>query len=215
MKETSTPGGKAVNCMVLVLYCLSFVGLSTASVQAGETASKAAVATGNSKAQSHSLSKADESLCRQFVVDFYKWYAPKHTLEDAVKERGSQFSAKLYKALVKDIDAAGKSPDEIVGLDFDPILNGQDIADRYRVGKCRKKDGKYFVDVYSEWKDPSVPKSKGPDIVTELSMQNGRYVFDNFHYGETKFKENENLLSILKVLENDRLKYSNKAPKKP
>lgn len=215
MKEISNPSGKVLSFMVLAWSCFNLLGLSTASVQAGETTSKVAPATGSSQALSNNLSKSDESLCRQFVVDFYKWYAPKHTLEDAVKERGSQFSAKLYRALKKDIDAASKSPGEIVGLDFDPILNGQDIADRYRVGKCRKKDGKYFVDVYSEWKDPSVPKTKGPDIVTELSMQNGRYVFDNFHYGETKFKENENLLSILKVLENDRLKYSNKAPKKP
>lgn len=218
MKESSILGGKElIGYMVVASLCFNLIWLPAA--QADKTTSQASAA-GHSQVIADSFTNArgkadDSAACRQFVVDFYKWYVPKHTLEDAVKVRGRQFSAKLYKALKKDIDAASKSPGEIVGLDFDPIVNGQDVADRYRVGQCRKKDGKFFVDVYAEWKEPSVPKSKGPDIVAELSAQEGRYVFENFHYGETKFKENENLLSILKVLENDRLKYSNKAPKKP
>src|SRR5512146_990329 len=65
---------------------------------------------------------------RAFVQEFYDWYVTILERRDAPawqithRERGRSFSPLLAKALDEDEAAAAKSPDEIVGLDFDPFL---------------------------------------------------------------------------------------------
>jgi hypothetical protein len=55
------------------------------------------------------------------------------------------------KGLKEDLAASKKSPGEIVGLDFDPFLNAQDIAERYLVGKITPKGDHYWVEVFGVW----------------------------------------------------------------
>ena len=91
---------------------------------------------------------------------------------------------------------------EHVGLDFDPFLNAQDIAERYLVGKITPKRDHYWDEVFGVW---GGQKNSNPDVVPELAFENGQRIFTNFHYGKTDIPVNENLVSILRQLnKNDR-----------
>ncbi|CAN5880232.1 hypothetical protein BH11VER1_BH11VER1_20890 [soil metagenome] len=149
--------------------------------------------------------KEDTSLVKTFVQEFYTWYVPmslkgKSTPVSVVssKSKGALFSAELVKALHEDNIAQSKSPDEIVGLDFDPFLNTQDPANRYETGKVRSKGANYEVEVFALY--PGRKRGK-PDVVVEVASKDGHFHFVNFHYPQS-----ENLLSILKTLAADRSK---------
>jgi hypothetical protein len=155
--------------------------------------------------------------CAPFVQEFYNWYLAKvnasmksnsreSALEVALREKRSSFSPELVKGLKEDLAASKKSPEEIVGLDFDPFLNAQDIAERYLVGNVTAKGDHYWVEVFGVWNGQ---KNSNPDAVPELALENGHWIFTNFHYGKTDIPVNENLVSILEVLKKDR----QKAPK--
>jgi hypothetical protein len=109
----------------------------------------------------------------------------------------------LAKGLEGDLAASKKSPGEIVGLDFDPFLNAQDIAERYLVGNVTSKGDHYWVEVFGVWNGQ---KNSNPDVVPEVAFENGHWIFTNFHYGKTDIPVNENLVSILEVLQKDRQK---------
>jgi hypothetical protein len=151
--------------------------------------------------------------CGPFVQQFYDWYAAKENalmkrnslesaLEVALREKRSSFSPELVKGLKEDLAASKKSPDE-VGLDFDPFLNAQDIAERYFVGKITPKGDHYLVEVFGVW---GGQKKSNPDVVPELAFENGQWIFTNFHYGKTDIPVNENLVSVLQILKKDRRK---------
>src|ERR1044071_9727129 len=80
-------------------------------------------------------SSAEEAACRRFVGEFYAWYIAhsKHQvpLDLALKRKRANFSAELVRRLNEDRAASAKSPGEIVGLEFDPVLNSQDLAEKY------------------------------------------------------------------------------------
>jgi hypothetical protein len=152
--------------------------------------------------------------CGPFVQQFYNWYLAKENaltkrnsresaLEVTLREKRSAFSPELVKGLKEDLAASKKSPGEIVGLDFDPFLNAQDIAERYLVGNVTPKGDHYWVEVFGVWNGQ---KNSNPDVVPELALENGHWIFTNFHYGKTDIPVNENLVSILEVLKKDRRK---------
>jgi hypothetical protein len=142
---------------------------------------------------------------RRFVQDFYDWYAPKAATdtpggawEMAIKAKSSAFEPKLLQALREDVATQAKAAGELVGLDFDPLLDSQDPEGRYVVGNASRRGRIYLVSIYS------VPKGKTPPkaaVVAELEVQNGRWRYINFLYSG-----NQNLLSILKALKKSRLK---------
>jgi hypothetical protein len=152
--------------------------------------------------------------CGPFVQQFYNWYVAKQNalvkrnsresaLEVALGEKRSSLSPELVKGLKEDLAASKKSPEEIVGLDFDPFLNAQDVAERYFVGNVTPKGDHYWVEVFGVWNGQ---KNSNPDVVPELVFENGHWIFTNFHYGKTDIPVNENLISILEVLKKDRQK---------
>lgn len=144
--------------------------------------------------------------CKTFVQKFYDGYATKtNSLELVLRDKKSDFTPQLYLALKEDTDAQSKVQGETVGLDFDPILAAQDVGDRYIVGNVTPKGGAYWVEVFGVWNGK---KNTTPDVVPELVFQEGHWQFTNFHYQKSKFPENENLLSILKVLKANRQKSS-------
>jgi len=145
-----------------------------------------------------------ERACRNFVRAFYTWYVPGHGVEDVLKSRRSALSPELVRMLKEDMEASAKSPDEIVGLDFDPFLNAQDVAERHEIGKATAKRDSFLVEVYGIW---SGKKSEKPDVVAEVAFREGHWLFVNFHYGKTELPENENLLSVLKALKRERQKH--------
>jgi hypothetical protein len=124
-------------------------------------------------------------------------------LEVTLREKRSSLSPELVKGLKEDLAASKKSPGEIVGLDFDPFLNAQDIAERYLVGNVTPKGDHYWVEVFGVWNGQ---KNSNPDVIPELAFENGHWIFINFHYGKTDIPVNENLVSILQVLKKDRQK---------
>ncbi|MBX9692157.1 MAG: DUF3828 domain-containing protein [Cyanobacteria bacterium] len=142
--------------------------------------------------------------CKKFVQDFYKWYRsgnPTPTEETVLKKKKSLLSTKLYTALKADFDASSKVSDEIVGLDFDPFLNTQDVAEKYEVGDVKQKGSNYLADVWGSWNGK---REKKPDVVAEVQFVSGKYVFTNMHYGKSDIPENENLLSVLQALKKSR-----------
>jgi Protein of unknown function (DUF3828) len=150
--------------------------------------------------------------CGPFVQQFYNWYVaklnalmkrngPESALEVTLREKRSSFSPELVKGLKGDLAVSKKSPGEIVGLDFDPFLNAQDIAERYLVGKITPKGDHYWVEVFGVW---GGQKNSNPDVVPELAFEHGQWIFTNFHYGKTDIPVNENLISVLQVLKKDR-----------
>lgn len=156
---------------------------------------------------SRALSAADpeSAACSKFVGEFYTWYLAHGKNADplrvALKTKKSNFSSELVKRLNEDYKAAAKSPGEIVGLDFDPVLNSQDFADKYVPGKVTKKGSHYLVEVFGV---TGGKRGEVADVIPELQKVGGRWVFTNFiyrHDGKT-----DDLLSILKKLKADREK---------
>ncbi len=143
---------------------------------------------------------------RDFVQSFYDWYVPKSLAENptpawvlAIQQKRSLFSPQLLSALSGDFSAQAKSSGSIVGLDFDPFLNGQDTGDRYEVGRVAKSGDSYRVEVHGVW---SGKKSENPDVIVELSRHRGHWLFTNFLY-----PQNRNLLATLKLLAETRRKH--------
>ncbi len=146
--------------------------------------------------------------CGQFVQKFYNWYVArekaltkanshKDVMEVALKEKRSAFSPELARALDEDVIASRKSPGEIVGLDFDPILASQEDPERYVVGEVHANGNHYLVDVFGFLEGK---KDSKPTVVAELTLKNGQWTFANFHYeGDTS-----NLVDVLKQLKKDR-----------
>jgi hypothetical protein len=142
-----------------------------------------------------------EESCRSFVEQFYNYYEPLepgHSLEstslgDAVQKK--QFDPELAEQLRAVLDAQAKSGQVV--LDFDPIINGRDAADKYVAGSVTRKGEHYLVEVYGV--SDNGRKHENPDVIAELVFQAGAWTFVNFHYpNRTDSAENENLLSMLK-----------------
>jgi hypothetical protein len=145
---------------------------------------------------------ADAVACRAFVQNFYNWYIAHGTnFENAMKFKQAVLSNDLKEALLADLAASRKSPDENVGLDFDPFVNSQDPAPHYRVGKTTVKEGTCWAEVHAV---PATDKTSKPDATAEVRPEGGNWKFVNFHYGSDNGAENENLVSILRRLKRDR-----------
>ena len=139
------------------------------------------------------------------MQQFYDWYTPlarKHsntpTWLVAVTKQSAQFEPGLVRALKADADAQKKVSDDIVGLDFDPFLGGQDPQDKYTVGDVAENNGVFLVSVYGERNGKRTQK---PDVVAVLKASKGSFQFTNFRFGG-----NDDLLGALKLLKDQRAK---------
>lgn len=137
------------------------------------------------------------------MQSFYDWYTPmahKHSKTPswilALDKRGADFDPGLSRALREDAEAQRAVSDDIVGLDFDPFLNAQDLGDKYAVGTATEKDGVFLVSVHGVQKGKKAAK---PDVVAELKASKGSFVFTNFRYGA-----DGDLVAILKQLADER-----------
>jgi hypothetical protein len=146
---------------------------------------------------------SDSTSARKFVQDFYTWYMQveneDHDLsptEFALKMKPRLFSDAIIKGLQKDIAVQAKSPDYIVGIDFDPFLNAQDTCEPYNTGKVTVAGNSYHVEVYGQG---SCEHRKQPDVVAAVEKQNGSWVFVDFYY-----PGQGDLLSALKVAKKSR-----------
>ena len=140
---------------------------------------------------------------RSFVQGFYDWYVPKtsskHSIPAwsfALEQKNRFFDAKLATALNEDLAAQAKAEGEIVGLDFDPFLGGQDPWKRYVVGSANLSDGSYRVELHGVADGKALEK---PSVIAELTLAEGHWRFANFYYADGK-----DLLTILSVLREGR-----------
>ncbi len=116
---------------------------------------------------------------------------------DALRYKKSVFSMRLFRALDANRQAQARST-RIVGLDFDPFLNAQFTSTQYELGDLHFNNNECFAPVY--FTSPGVNRGNS-SAVPELGLQNGHWVFVNFHYGKSK---DDDLLSILRSYGYDR-----------
>ena len=118
--------------------------------------------------------------------------------DTAIKAKGTYFSPKLKRKLREDSEAQAKADGEIVGIDFDPFLGGQDPGKHYSVGKVVPRGASYLVEVY---RVVSGKPEQKLSVTAEVTGKNGQWYFVNFLY-----PNGHNLLDVLKALKDDRAK---------
>lgn len=89
-------------------------------------------------------------------------------------------SPELMAALQADRDASAANDEEIVGFDFDPFFNAQDVCDGYTTGRAIWNNTTMDVSVYDtcEWGHPLIP-----DAIYMLRRRGARWVVDDIVYG--------------------------------
>jgi hypothetical protein len=157
-----------------------------------------------------------QQSCGAFVQNFYAWYVKKdaessrkhlRTSDIALKDRPEAFDVELSHRLKEDSEAQAKVKDDIVGLDFDPVLGGQDSCPRYETRKITMAGDSCRVEVFGNCGG----KHAKPDVVPELANRSGQWVFVNFRYPQSG--ETDDLLTILRKLRDDRKKQSAAPPR--
>ena len=146
--------------------------------------------------------------CRSFAQGFYTWYVPL-TQKDtnrpafyvALRSKAAVFSPELLRALRNDSKAQARANGDLVGIDFDPFVGGQDPADHYAVRQVTITGNKCFAEV---WRDPPTPT---PERVSEtgsggrtLALHAGHWEFVNFRYPNV----DSDLMGVLTLLRRDR-----------
>ena len=146
-------------------------------------------------------SAVNQSGCRTFVDGFYKKYEQTRSWQEALDRH--VFGAELWPLLAEELAWQNDHPKEL-DLDFDPILNTNgDPYDRYVVGSATADHGHCFVGIYGVNRDTG---SRELAVTAEVTRQQGRFVFVNFHYGRGKSDPDENLLGMLKNFASERAK---------
>jgi len=166
----------------------------------------------NVKAQSPVKDRED---VRTFVQKFYDWYVvlwmasvdkknAACSCEIAVKQRPGYFEAGLRKALLNDYAAQAKAKGEIVGLDSDPFLGGQDIGLGYQTGNVKSVGNKFLVDIHDIAKGKSEKEKLAAPVtvIAEVAILSGHPVFTNFIFPADG--KQYSLLKMLKDLSNER-----------
>jgi hypothetical protein len=96
-----------------------------------------------------SKSVQNEVTAKAFVESVYKWhFAHKQQFTKQVYgQKQKWFTPELWQLIVKDWKLSASHPEEVAGIDFDPIINAQEEATRFQVAGENTKDGKQIVDV--------------------------------------------------------------------
>jgi len=197
-------------CYVVTLWLailVSWLSLSPSDSLLAPASLIGRIQAGESRNHSNRTDSAEKASCRKFVGEFYAWYVARtkngDPLRVALRRKKANFSRELLLRLHEDAVTAAKSPGEIVGLDFDPVLSTQDPAGKYIPGKVTQKGSQFLVEVFSVY---TGKRSEVPAVIPELRHAGGQWVFVNFLYksdGKT-----DDLLSILRRLKADRKKHS-------
>ncbi len=89
-------------------------------------------------------------------------------------------SAELMAALQADREASVANDEEIVGLDFDPFINAQDVCEGFEARAAAARDTTMDVAVYNtcDWGHPLVP-----DVIYVLQRRGDRWVIADLRYG--------------------------------
>jgi hypothetical protein len=215
--ETNRPAGWPHRQRRMVFTVFFSTVLAIAAISSCRKAPSTSPSTGQqpsnaAQVEHESALQMDEPSCREFVQQFYDWYVSRAALHlksrlagppsnDVLQFRPQVLSAELALALREDTEAQAKVKDDLVGLDFDPFLNSQDVILKFEVASVRVKDGRCNAVVNG------IEGGKKQELVMpELTASGGTWVFVNFHYGKSEYSQDENLLSTLKQLSDERKK---------
>jgi hypothetical protein len=123
---------------------------------------------------------------RTFVDEFYKWYTPIARKNSRVPpwytvldQRPVALSDTLLHALRRDREEQSKATGEIVGLDFDPFLGGQDPCERYVTGNSVQAGNTYRVSVFGIC---GKARHAQADVIAEVARSESSWVFVDFYY---------------------------------
>jgi predicted enzyme related to lactoylglutathione lyase len=88
-------------------------------------------------------------------------------------------SPALMRALQEDRDASAANDEEIVGLDFDPFINAQDVCEGMEARAAVQRDTTMDVAVYDtcDWGHPLVP-----DVIYVLQRSGPRWIVVDIRY---------------------------------
>jgi hypothetical protein len=152
----------------------------------------------------------ESSSCRRFVQQYYDWYVPLiektrngRASDVALQHKAEVFNPGLLRALKVDSEAAARAKGDIVGIDFDPFVGGQDPGGHYEARRVTLRDNTCSVEV---WRAPPIDtaaKSGKPDVVADLALDRGHWQFVNFQYPDV----NDNLVNVLARLSEERRKH--------
>lgn len=152
------------------------------------------VASGSLQAQEKNPQEAAAS-CRKAMQGFYNQVVGK-----GPKSPSAVLSPELRRQLKDDQDNKMDENGLIQGLDFDPIAGGNDVRERYEVGKVTSRGNRYLVEIYGVWGKKRETSQK---MVHEVIHSRGRWVIMNIHYysyENGKLTGRSNLLTMLKEL---------------
>jgi hypothetical protein len=107
---------------------------------------------------------------------------PVCSCEIPTKQRPEYFDPGLRKALMDDYAAQAKAKGELVGLDSDPFLGGQDIGLGYQTGNVKNIGNKFLVDIHDIDKGKSEKEKLASPVtvIAEVTKSNEHFVFTNF-----------------------------------
>jgi hypothetical protein len=151
--------------------------------------------------------------CGHFVQQFYDWYVAKENalmkrnslesaLEVTLREKRSSFSPELVKGLKEDLAASKNRLRRSWGWISIPFSMPKILLNATSWERSLRRE----IIIWSRFLGLGGQKKSNPDVVPELALENGQWIFTNFHYGKTDIPVNENLLSVLQILKKDRRK---------
>jgi hypothetical protein len=150
-----------------------------------------------------------EASARTFVQGFYDWYVGKvlvaskkgsgYGFIDAVRQRPAAFSPELKRLLEEDVAAASKCKDDVVGLDWDPFLETQELPGSYAVGKVEKTAQGFRVSV--DVRDAKARGAHNPVAQADVAFVGGHWQFADFVQEPNDPKTRQGLIALLKGYE--------------
>ncbi|MDR0787261.1 MAG: hypothetical protein LBG44_05290 [Gemmatimonadota bacterium] len=128
------------------------------------------------------------SQAREFIEQFYNWY-PEASLPNGPKmvtwgtiaqDPDGVFSPELSRMLLNDIANKKANSGYVVGLEFDPLLNAQDICDNYVVRNIAVVEDAFRGDIWADCGQETF--GDHPLLTVEVIKHDQRYYFSNFYY---------------------------------
>ena len=125
-------------------------------------------------------SDSEAVAAARFTQAFYDWYAAHNqNLDTAIAKKPTVFAPQLLEELRADLAASAKSPDEVVGLDWDPFTNTQDPCNPYSVGRVTRRADTLLIAVSGSCDIAQ------PAVLAELRRSGSDWQFvDLRHVGE-------------------------------
>jgi hypothetical protein len=149
----------------------------------------AAVVTANAQTTAAKTGAAPGATPEAFVTAFYRaHFAHKQRFDLTVKRERAKFAPELLALLDEDAKRSAANPDEIVGLDFDPFINAQEEATRFKLSGTTREGADAIVAVSLYFGSEARP------VRVRLTPSGASWRISNFVYDEG------DLVSILKEL---------------